>query len=85
DVLLLGHHGSRTSTSRAWLRAIDPRIAVVSAPERSRFGFPHAEVRDAVARQGAALLWTVRDGAVLIRLDAQLSVRTFGSQVSRAE
>jgi competence protein ComEC len=85
DVLLLGHHGSRTSTSPAWLRAIEARIAIVSAPERSRFGFPHAEVRDSVAEQGAALHWTGRDGAVLVRLDRQLSVRTFGSQAPGAE
>ena len=76
DVLLLGHHGSRTSTSGAWLRAIAPRIAVVSAPQRSRFGFPHAEVQEAVARQGAMLHWTGRDGAVLIGLGPGLPVRT---------
>ncbi|MCP3983817.1 MAG: DNA internalization-related competence protein ComEC/Rec2 [bacterium] len=78
DVLLLGHHGSRTSTSPAWLRAIDPDLAVVSAPWRSRFGFPHAEVREAVDRQGARFHWTGRDGAVLIGLNPLLPVRTFG-------
>lgn len=85
DVLLLGHHGSRTSTSGAWLRAVAPRIAVVSAPRRSRFGFPHEEVREAVARHGAALHWTGRDGAVLIGLGPRLPVRTLAPKTRGRE
>jgi competence protein ComEC len=41
DLLKLGHHGSRTSTSPAWLAAVRPALAVVSAGLRNRFGHPH--------------------------------------------
>jgi competence protein ComEC len=54
DVLKVGHHGSRTSTTAAFLAAVAPRIAIISAGAGNRFGHPHLEVeqrlRDAVPR-----------------------------------
>jgi hypothetical protein len=50
DVLLVPHHGSRTSSSEALLAAVAPRVALVQAGYRSRFGHPAAEV---VARYAA--------------------------------
>ena len=68
DVLALPHHGSRTSSSRAFLRAVRPRVAVASAPCRGRFGMPHREVLDRARELGIPVWWTGRDGAVLIGL-----------------
>ncbi|MEM7080030.1 MAG: DNA internalization-related competence protein ComEC/Rec2, partial [Pseudomonadota bacterium] len=44
DFLLVPHHGSRTSSSRTFVRWTRPRIAVVSAGARNSFGHPHAQV-----------------------------------------
>jgi competence protein ComEC len=44
DVLLLPHHGSKTSSSPAFLDAVSPRIAMVQAGYRNRFGHPAPEV-----------------------------------------
>jgi competence protein ComEC len=44
DVLKVPHHGSRTSSSEAFVRAVAPSFAVVSAGRGNRFGHPHAEV-----------------------------------------
>ncbi len=74
DVLKLSHHGSRTSSSRAFLDAVGGAIAIASAPRWSRFGMPHAEVALRVQRGGYALWWTGRDGAVLVGLDPVLHV-----------
>jgi competence protein ComEC len=75
DVLKLGHHGSRTSSTEAWLAAVDGAVAVASAPRAGRFGMPHPEVVARAHDAGYALWWTGRDGAVLIGLAPILSVR----------
>jgi len=68
DVLLLPHHGSRTSSSAAFLAAVGPRLALVSAPCRGRFPLPDPGVRARVAGLGASLGWTGRDGALIVGL-----------------
>src|SRR5262249_19200717 len=44
DVLKAGHHGSKTSTGEAFLEAVHPAHAIVSAGRLNRFGFPHRAV-----------------------------------------
>lgn len=66
--LLVPHHGSRSSSSEAFLDAVRPRLAVAAAGYRSRFGHPHAEVLERYAARGIGLLRTDRDGAVTVRL-----------------
>ena len=66
DVLKVAHHGSKTSTAPEFLRAVNPRAAVISAGRDNRFGHPHPEV---TARLEAAvgpsnLFLTARDGTV---------------------
>ncbi len=57
DVLLVPHHGSRTSSSAAFINAVQPRVAVVQAAYRSRFGHPAPDV---LARYDALSLPVVR-------------------------
>jgi competence protein ComEC len=75
DVLKLGHHGSRTSSTAAWLAAVDGAVAVASAPRSGRFGMPHPEVIARAGAAGYALWWTGRDGAVLVGFAPRLHVR----------
>jgi competence protein ComEC len=69
DVLKVGHHGSRTSSSPALLAAVSPREAVISAGVRNRWGHPHPETLQALAAVGARVWRTDRDGAVTITTD----------------
>ncbi len=55
DVLLVPHHGSRTSSSGAFLDAVAPAHAVVQAGYRSRFGHPAPDVLARYAERGVAL------------------------------
>jgi competence protein ComEC len=64
DWLLVAHHGSRTSSSWALLKAVQPAIAVVSAGYASRFGHPHGDVVDRLQRMGAAVHNTATGGAL---------------------
>ena len=68
DVLKIGHHGSRTSSSRAFVRAVDPILAIATAPRAGRYPMPHPEVVERLRAAGASLWWTGRDGAVWIAL-----------------
>jgi len=69
DVLLVPHHGSRSSSSAELISAVAPRWAVVPAGYRSRFGHPSAEVLERYRSAGAQVLRTDLDGAVTAILD----------------
>jgi competence protein ComEC len=68
DVLLVPHHGSRTSSTEAFLAAVRPSLAVAATGYRSRFGHPHEEVLARYAAAGIGFLRTDRDGAVTVWL-----------------
>ena len=70
DVLLVPHHGSRTSSSAEFLAAVQPRHAIAAVGYRSRFGHPHPDVLGRYAAAGLELLRTDRQGAVTVRLAA---------------
>jgi competence protein ComEC len=71
DVMLVPHHGSRTSSSPEFIAAVAPRWAVVAAGYRSRFGHPSEEVLRRYRAAGAAVMRTDLDGAVHVLLEAQ--------------
>ncbi len=77
DVLKLGHHGSRTSSTAAWLAGVAGTVAVASAPRLGRFGMPHAEVVERASAAGYAFWWTGRHGAVLIGLEPVVHVSSW--------
>ena len=71
-VLVAPHHGSRTSSSPAFLRAVAPEYVLVSSGHRNRFGFPHPQVVARYRRLGATVLNTATAGAIRVRLGKRL-------------
>jgi competence protein ComEC len=63
DVLLVPHHGSKTSSTPAFVAAVAPRIALVQAGYRNRFGHPAPEVVQRYAGLGIPLVGSVACGA----------------------
>ncbi|RYF24189.1 MAG: DNA internalization-related competence protein ComEC/Rec2 [Comamonadaceae bacterium] len=63
DVLLVPHHGSKTSSTAAFLDAVAPRTALVQAGYRNRFGHPAPEVVRRYVERGIRLVQTDRCGA----------------------
>ncbi|MEJ7808832.1 MAG: DNA internalization-related competence protein ComEC/Rec2, partial [Gemmatimonadaceae bacterium] len=76
DVLKVGHHGSATSTTAAFLAAVRPRVALVSVGTGNSYGHPSADVVLALGASGAEVLRTDRDGTIVLRTDGHsLEVR----------
>jgi competence protein ComEC len=71
DVLKVGHHGSRTSTSRAFLDAVAPRFAIISVGLRNRFGHPHPNTLATLRDAGVKVFRTDADGAVMAWTDGE--------------
>jgi len=63
EVLIVPHHGSRTSSSPAFLDAVAPRLALVQAAYRSRFGHPAPDVMTRYAARGIIVVRSDRCGA----------------------
>jgi competence protein ComEC len=64
DVLKIGHHGSRTSTTTSLLDAVQPRIALISCGLRNSFGHPHPTVVEALRARGVRTWRTDRNGTI---------------------
>ena len=77
EVLVVPHHGSATSSTPAFVAAVAPRVAIVSAGWRNRFGHPKPEVVARYHEAGAQVVRTDASGAVIVRL------RPGGPSVSR--
>ena len=77
-IVKIPHHGSLTSSTSDFVRALAPRVAVVSAGRANHFGHPVPEVLERYRQAGAELFRTDRDGAVTIDSDGySLDVHTF--------
>lgn len=68
-VLKLAHHGSRTSSTRAFLEAVNPQIAVYSAGRDNRYGHPHREVLERLRERNIEVYGTDRHGSVVMETD----------------
>lgn len=74
EVLLASHHGSKTSSTPAFVDAVRPAMVVFPVGYRNRFGHPHHEVVERYVSRGAALYRTDRDGAVLITVSPESGI-----------
>jgi len=71
DVLKIGHHGSKNSTTPEFLGAVRPQIAVISAGEDNPYGHPSPELLERLEEAGLWVLRTDRDGAVHVLTDGR--------------
>ena len=79
EVLKVGHHGSKTSTAEIFLRAVQPRLAAISAGARNRYGHPTQEVLDRLAAAGVRIFRTDRDGTITFASDGRAFVVQAGN------
>jgi competence protein ComEC len=69
NLLQLGHHGSRTSSSLAFLEAVRPELAIYSAAKNSQYNHPHPEVVERIKELGIPLYGTAESGTLVVTTD----------------
>jgi competence protein ComEC len=71
DILKVGHHGSSTSSSEAFLDAVRPSVALVSVGAGNMYHLPKPDVMQRLARFGAQVLRTDHLGTIVARTDGE--------------
>jgi len=71
DVLKIGHHGSKTSSSQDFIDAVSPNFAFIPAPKKNRFNFPHLQTLKKFSYLGNRLFIEGEDGALQIETDGK--------------
>lgn len=64
----MGHHGSRTSTTEAFLVRVSPEVAVIMVGEGNRYGHPHGETLAKLAAAGISAYRTDLHGNIVVSL-----------------
>lgn len=79
DVLKIGHHGSKYSSSQEFIESLSPEYAVISVGTKNRYGHPGREVLERLNNNGIRLFRTDINGAVIYRFNGDSG--TFFTQI----
>lgn len=74
DLIIIPHHGSKSSSSSVFTQAVSPKFAIVSTGYRNRYGFPNPSVVKRWRSVGAKVLNTAELGAIELKIDADGSI-----------
>ena len=66
DVLKVGHHGSRTSSSKEFIDEINPKYSIISVGKNNRYGHPNKEVLDNL--KDTKIYRTDEDGSIMFNI-----------------
>lgn len=79
DILKVGHHGSKTSSSKDFLEHIQPKVAVISVGKDNRYGHPHHQVLEEMEKLETSILRTDMEGALTYKY--QRKIGTFRTEL----
>jgi len=71
DVLKVGHHGSSTSTTQAFIDLVNPEYAVISCGKDNKYGHPHDEIIDLLEKNKITYYRTDISGTVILKTDGK--------------
>lgn len=70
-ILKAGHHGSKTSSTEPFIKAVQPALAVVSAGRNNRFNHPHEEVLETFRNYDVPVLVTAEHGSITVHVEGE--------------
>jgi len=76
-ILKVGHHGSRTSTSNDFVKAVAPLYAIISDGRDNKYGHPHQDTLDTLTRAGSQIFRTDLFGTIIMHSDGQSEAFSF--------
>lgn len=77
DILSVGHHGSSTASSKEFLDAVSPQVAIISCGKGNSYGHPHSETLERLNKTGAKIYRTDTVGTVIAKLyDGGFNIET---------
>jgi competence protein ComEC len=76
-ILKVGHHGSRTSSSSSFVKAVSPEYAFISDGKNNNYGHPHLETLETLTKFGAKIFRTDLLGTIVVKSDGQNEVFSF--------
>lgn len=71
NVIKIGHHGSNTSSSEAFVEKVKPQYAIISVGKDNKYNHPYSEILDRWSKMGAEIYRTDEDGSVIIESDGE--------------
>ena len=77
-VLKVAHHGSKNSTSEDFLKAANPKLAIISCGEGNRYGHPHEETLERLEKADVLWFCTKDYGAITVKVDGKSHVEVRG-------
>ena len=76
DVLKVGHHGSKTSSSRTFIDEINPKYSIISVGKNNRYGHPNKEVLNNL--ENSKIYRTDQDGSIMFKIkNNKLKIETY--------
>ncbi|MCH7604867.1 MBL fold metallo-hydrolase [Patescibacteria group bacterium] len=69
DILKAAHHGSKSSSTEGFIRAVDPALTVIQVGQENQYGHPYQEVLERFSLLGIPILRTDTNGDIIIRTD----------------
>lgn len=76
-ILKVGHHGSRTSTSYEFVKAISPTYAVISDGKDNKYGHPHQDTLDTLTQFGVKIFRTDLLGTIIMKSGGEKEIFSF--------
>ena len=82
EILKVGHHGSTTSTSQAFLDAVSPEVAIISLGAGNTYGHPHKETMEKLSAANIQIYRTDEDNTIIVQTDGKEYHVTTGKKVA---